>query len=132
MHQDLKESFWWSGMKRDITQYVVTCLTCQKAKVEHQRPGELLHPLDILKRKWDSIAMDFVTHLPRSVQGQDATWVIVDRLTKSAHFLPVNLRISMAKLVQLYVKENVRLHGVPSSIVSDRDLRFTSHFWYTL
>ena len=72
--------------------------------------------------------MDFVTHLPRSVRGHDAVWVIVDRLTKSVHFLPVNLRISMAKLVQLYIREIVRLHGVPSSIVSDRDPRFTSQF----
>ena len=76
--------------------------------------------------------MDFVTHLPRTVRNHDAIWVIVDRLTKSAHFLAVNLRISMAKLAQLYISEIVRLHGVPSSIVSDRDPRFTSRFWQTL
>jgi len=119
-------------MKREIAQYVGTCLTCQKAKVEHQRPGGLLQQLDIPEWKWDSIAMDFVTHLPRLVRGHDAVWVVVDRLTKSVHFLPVNLRISMAKLAQLYIREIVRLHGVPSSIVSDRDPRFTSRFWQTL
>jgi len=75
--------------------------------------------------------MDFVTHLPRTLRGHDTIWVIVDRLTKSAHFLAMNLRMSMAKLVQLYIKEIVRLHGVPSSIVSDRDPRFTSRFWQT-
>jgi len=132
MYQDLKESFWWSGMKKEIAQYVGTCLTCQKAKVEHQRLGGLLQQLDIPEWKWDSIAMDFVTHLPKSVRGHDAVWVIVDRLTKSVHFFPVNLRISMAKLAQLYIREIVRLHGVPSSIVSDRDPRFTSRFWQTL
>jgi len=82
--------------------------------------------------KWDSIAMDFVTHLPRTVRGHDAIWVVVDRLTKSAHFLTVNLRMSMTKLAQLYIREIVRLHGVPSSIVSDRDPRFTSRFWQAL
>ena len=88
--------------------------------------------LDIPVWKWDSIAMDFVTHLPRTVRGHDAIWVVVDRLTKSAHFLAVNLRMSMAKLAQLYSKEIVRLHGVPSSIVSDRDPRFISRLWQTL
>jgi len=76
--------------------------------------------------------MDFVTHLPQTFRGHDTIWVIVDRLTKSAHFLAMNLRMSMAKLAQLYVKEIVRLHGIPSSIVSDRDPRFTSRFWQTL
>ncbi|XP_017428675.1 uncharacterized protein LOC108336720 [Vigna angularis] len=104
----------------------------RKAKVEHQRPGGLLQQLEIPEWKWDSIAMDFVTHLPRTVRGHDPIWVIVDRLTKSAHFLAVNLRMSMAKLAQLYIREVVRLHGVPSSIISDRDPRFTSRFWQTL
>jgi len=77
--------------------------------------------------------MDFVTHLPRTFRGHDMIWVIVDhRLTKSAHFLAMNLRMFMAKLAQLYIKEIVRLHGVPSSIVSDKDSRFTSRFWQTL
>jgi len=76
--------------------------------------------------------MDFVTHLPRTVRNHDAIWVIVDRLTKSVHFLAVNLRMSMMKLTQMYINEIVRLHGVPLSIVSDRDPRFTSRFWQTL
>ncbi|WVZ09239.1 hypothetical protein V8G54_013769 [Vigna mungo] len=76
--------------------------------------------------------MDFVTHLPRSSKGHDSIWVIVDRLTKCAHFLPINLRMSMEKLAELYIREIVRLHGVPNSIVSDRDPRFTSRFWQLL
>jgi len=119
-------------MKKEIARYFVVCLTCQKEKVEHQRPGGLLQQLDIPEWKWDNIAMDFVAHLPRSVRGHDAVWVIVDRLTKSAHFLLVNLMISMAKLAQLYIREILRLHGVPSSIVSDRDPKFTSWFWQSL
>ena len=132
MYQDLKEAFWWQGMKKDVAQFVYACLTCQKAKVEHQRPGWMIQPLEIPVWKWDSISMDFVTHLPRTFRGHDTIWVIVDRLTKSAHFLAMNLKMSMVKLAQLYIKEIVRLHGVPSRIVSDRDPRFTSRFWQTL
>ena len=115
-------------MKKDVTQFVSACLTCQKAKVEHQRPDGILQPLEIPVWKWDSISMDFVTPLPRTFRGHDTIWVIVDRLTKSAHFLAMNLRMSMAKLAQLYIKEIVRLHGVPLSIVSNRDPRFTYGF----
>jgi len=132
MYHDLRESFWWTGMKSDIARYVSSCLTCQKAKTEHQRPRGMLQQLEIPEWKWDNIAMDFVTHLPRTVRNHDAIWVIVDRLTKSAHFLAMNLRMSMTKLAQMYINEIVRLHGVPLSIVSDRDPRFTSRFWQTL
>jgi len=128
MYQDLKETFWWQGMKKDVAKFVSTYLTCQKAKMEHQRPGGILHPLEIPVWKWDSISMDFVTHLPRTFRGHDTIWVIVDQLTKSADFLATNLRMLMAKLAYLYIKEIVRLHGVPSSIISDRDPRFTSQF----
>jgi len=92
----------------------------------------MLQQLEIPKWKWNSIVMDFVTHLPRPMRSHDAIWVVVDRLTKSVHFLAVNLRMSMAKLAQLYISEIVRLHGVSSIIVSDRDPRFTSRFWQTL
>nr|KYP67678.1 Retrotransposable element Tf2 [Cajanus cajan] len=129
MYQDLKKTFWWSGMKREIAEYVAACLTCQKAKVEHQKPSGLMQQIEILEWKWDSITMDFIMGLPRSARNSDAIWVIVDRLTKCAHFLPVNIKWSLEKLTQLYVREIVQLHGVPSSIISDRDPRFTSRFW---
>ena len=76
--------------------------------------------------------MDFVVGLPRTPKGLDAIWVIVDRLTKSAHFIPIKIKYSLERLAGLYVSEIVRLHGVPSSIVSNRDLRFTSRFWESL
>jgi len=119
-------------MKTDIADFVASCLVCQKAKIEHQRPGGTLESLDIPQWKWDSIAMDFVTHLPKSVKGHDSIWVIVDRLTKCAHFLAINQKWSMDRLAELYVREVVRLHGVSASIVSDRDPRFTSRFWQSL
>ena len=132
MYQDRKETFWWQGMKKNVAQFLSACLTCQKAKVEHQRLSGILQSLDIPVWKCDSIAMDFLTHLPRTFRGHDNIWVIVDRLTKSAHFLAMNLRMFMAKLAQFYIKEIVRLHRVPSSIATDRDSRFTSQFWQTL
>nr|KYP48891.1 Transposon Ty3-I Gag-Pol polyprotein [Cajanus cajan] len=132
MYQDLKKTFWWSGMKRDIAEYVAACLTCQKAKVEHQKPSGLMQQMEIPKWKWDSITMDFIVGLPRLARNSDAIWVIVDRLTKCAHFFPVNIKWSLEKLTQLYVREIVRLHGVSSSIISDRDPRFTSRFWQSL
>ena len=126
MYKDLKRHFWWNGMKREIAQYVARCLICQQVKAEHQRPGGLLQPLPIPEWKWENINMDFVTALPRSPKGNNAIWVIVDRLTKSAHFLPFRVGQSTEVLAEKYIKEIVRLHGVPSTIVSDRDTRFRS------
>ena len=132
MYQDLKQFYWWKGMKRDVTEYVFKCLTCQQVKVEHQVPTGLLNPLPIPQWKWDNITMDFVSGFPLTQQKHDSVCVIVDRLTKSAHFIPVRIDYSMDQLAELYVDEIVRLHGVPFSIVSDRDPRFTSRFWKEL
>ena len=129
MYRDLKENFWWPDMKREIAEWVSKCYVCQKVKAEHQRPSGLLQPLEIPEWKWEHIAMDFIVGLPRTKSNHDAIWVIVDRLTKSAHFLPINERFSMDKLVHMYLKEIVVRHGVPVSIVSDRDPRFNSRFW---
>ena len=101
-------------------------------KAEHQKPAGKIQLLPILVWKWEKITMDFVTGLPRTQRQHDAIWVIVDRLTKSAHFLPINIEDSLKKLAQLSVDEIVRLHGVPVSIVSYRDPRFTSRFWPSL
>jgi hypothetical protein len=132
MYRDLRKNYWWKGMKKDIAQYVEQCLTCQQVKAEHQRPAGPLQPLPIPEWKWERISMDFVSGLPRASSGQDAAWVIVDRLTKTAHFLPIRMTYSMDRLAELYIKEIVRLHGIPVSIVSDRDPRFTSRFWRSL
>ncbi|KAL8124244.1 hypothetical protein AgCh_012039 [Apium graveolens] len=129
MYRDLKEYYWWPNVKREVAEWVSKCLTCQRVKAEHQRPSGLLRPLEIPKWKWEHIAMDFVTVLPRTKTNHDAIWVIVDRLTKSAHFLPINERYTVDKLVDIYLKEIVVRHGVPVAIVSDRDLRFNSQFW---
>nr|GEV33756.1 putative reverse transcriptase domain-containing protein [Tanacetum cinerariifolium] len=129
MYQDLKRLYWWPNMKEEIATYVSKCLTCVKVKIEYQKPSGLLVQPEIPQWKWDNITMDFVTKLPKTTAGQDTIWVIVDRLTKSAHFLPMREDDTLEKLTRQYLKEVVSRHGVPVSIISDRDGRFTSHFW---
>ena len=109
MYRTLKEHYWWNGMKKEIAGFVSRCLTCQQVKAEHQRPAGKTQLLPIPVWKWEKITMDFVTGLPRTQRQHDAIWVIVDRLTKSAHFLPVNVEDSLEKLAKLYVDEIVRL-----------------------
>ncbi|KAJ0494986.1 putative nucleotidyltransferase, Ribonuclease H [Helianthus annuus] len=132
MYKDLRTQYWWPGMKKDIALYVSKCLTCLKVKAEHQRPSGLLEQPEIPVWKWENITMDLITKLPRTKKGHDAIWVVVDRLTKSAHFLPIREDYSADRLAQIYVDEIVARHGVPLSIISDRDARFTSHFWRTM
>lgn len=132
MYQDLKEHYWWPGMKGDVINHVQLCLVCQQVKAEHQKPAGTLHNLPIPEWKWEHIAMDFVIGLPTTTKGHDTIWAVVDRLTKSAHFLPIKLSSTMDKYAELYIQEVVRLHGVPISIVSDRDPKFTSKFWKSL
>ncbi|GJV44492.1 reverse transcriptase domain-containing protein [Tanacetum coccineum] len=132
MYYDLRDRYWCPRMKKDIAEYVSKCLTCLKVKTEHQRPSGLLQQPEISIWKWQGIAMDFVTKLPRTSSGHDTIWVIMDRLTKSAHFLPMREDYKMERLARLYLNEIVARHGVPISIISDRDSRFTSRFWQSM
>ncbi|KAG8503295.1 hypothetical protein CXB51_001262 [Gossypium anomalum] len=194
LYHDLRELYWWPGLKREVTEVVGKCLTCQQVKAKHQLPSGLLQPVKIPLWKWERVTMDFVSGLPLTptkkdsvwvivdrltksahfiplctnyslqklaklyvaepvkiplwkwervtmdfVSGlpltptkKDSVWVIVDRLTKSAHFIPLCTNYSLQKLAKLYVAEIVRLHGVPVLIISDRDPRFTSRFWQKL
>ena len=116
MYQDLRRQYYWSRMKRHVGDFV------------RQKPTGLLQPLEVAEWKWEHVTMDFVTHLPRTPQKHDAVWVIVDRLTKSAHFLTVRMTFTLERFCRLYIREIVQLNGVPVSIVSDRDPRFTAHF----
>nr|GFB83681.1 reverse transcriptase domain-containing protein [Tanacetum cinerariifolium] len=116
-------------MKADIATYVSKCLTCARVKAEHQRPPGLLVQPAIPEWKWDNIMMDFITKLPKSSQGFDTIWVIVDRLIKSAHFLPIRENDPLDKLARLYLNRIVARHGIPVSIICNRDGRFTSNFW---
>ncbi|WVZ64189.1 hypothetical protein U9M48_013751 [Paspalum notatum var. saurae] len=123
MYQDLKQKFWWYGMKREVA---------NTGESRASKPAGLLQPLKIPEWKWEEIGMDFIVGLPRTQSGFDSIWVVVDRLTKVAHFIPVKTTYSGAKLAELYMSRIVCLHGVPKKIVSDRGTQFTSHFWKRL
>ncbi|KAJ0431848.1 putative nucleotidyltransferase, Ribonuclease H [Helianthus annuus] len=129
MYQDLKANYWWIGLKKSVAAHVAKCLTCAQVKAEHQKPSGLLQQPELPEWKWECVTMDFITKLPKTRKGNDTIWVIVDRLTKSAHFLPIKETYSSDMLAQLYVDKIVALHGIPVSIISDRDTRYTSHFW---
>ncbi|WVZ89004.1 hypothetical protein U9M48_035468 [Paspalum notatum var. saurae] len=132
MYYDLKEMFWWYGMKRAVAEYMAICDTCQHVKAEHQRPACLLLPLKVPEWKWEKITMDFIVGLPRTQKSYNSIWVVVDRLTKVAHFIPVNTTYFGVKLAELYISRIVCLHGVLKRIISDRGSQFTSHFWEQL
>nr|GEU56901.1 putative reverse transcriptase domain-containing protein [Tanacetum cinerariifolium] len=114
MYQDLKKLYWWPNMKAEIPTSVSKCLTCAKVKAEYQKPSGLLVQLEILQWKWENITMDFGTKLPKTVNGQDTIWVIIDRLTKSAHVLPKREDDSLEKFPRQYLKEVVLRHRVPA------------------
>jgi IS30 family transposase len=132
MYKDLKTRYWWYRMKQDVMEYAALCDTCQRVKVEHQRPAGLLQSLKILKWKWEEIEMDFIVGLPHTQAGYDLIWVIVDQLTKVAHFILVKTTYSGVKLAELYISRIMCLHGVPKKIVSDRGSQFTSKLWEKL
>ncbi|GJR07387.1 putative reverse transcriptase domain-containing protein [Tanacetum coccineum] len=132
MYYDLRDMYWWPGMKKYIALYVSKCLTCSKIKAKHQRPSGLLQQPEIPEWKLERIAMDFITKLPRIRNGHDAIWVIVERLTKSAPFLPIHEDFKMDRIARLYLNEIIARHGVPILIISDRDSRFTSRFWQSM
>nr|GEV42438.1 retrotransposable element Tf2 [Tanacetum cinerariifolium] len=132
MYQDVKKLYWWPNMKAIIAEYIGKCLTCFRVKVECQKPSGLLIQPDIPTWKWERITIDFVTKLPKTSNGHDIIWVIVYRLTKSAHFIPTRETDSMETLARLYIKEIVLRYGVPISIISDRDNHFTSRFWQSM
>ncbi|GKC28827.1 putative reverse transcriptase domain-containing protein [Tanacetum coccineum] len=132
MYYDLRDLYWWPKMNKDIALYVRKCLTYSKVEAEHQKPSRLLQQPDILKWKWKKITIDFITKLTRTNNGHDAIWVIVDQLIKSAHFLAIRKDFKTEKLARLYINEIIARHGVPVSIIFDRDSYFTSRFWQSL
>jgi len=132
MYQDLKQHFWWTRMKREIAKYVSECDTCQRVKASHLKAAGTLQPLAVPSWKWEDISMDFIVGLPPTLQRYDSIWVIVDRLTKTAHFLPVKTDYHVKKYAEIYIERIVSWHGVPKTIVSDRDPKFLARFWEQL
>jgi hypothetical protein len=132
MYHDLKPLYWWTQMKREIAQYVSECDTCQRIKASHLKSAGALQPLSIPSWKLDDISMDFIVGLPNTSRHHDSIWVIVDRFTKVAHFLPVHTTDKAQKYAELYIDQIVCLHGLPQTIVSDRGAQFVARFWEQL
>jgi hypothetical protein len=125
----VKRRFYWPGMDALIQKYVTSCDSCQRNKPSQQSPMGLLKPLPIPTRPWQQVSMDLITALPRSKLGNDAIVVFVDKLTKMVHYVATKTNVTAPQLATIFFREVVRLHGVPESILSDRDPRFTAHFW---
>lgn len=132
MYQDLQKVFWWPCVKKEVVEFGYSFFTCHKSKIEHQKPSRLMQPLSIPKWKWDIIFVDFLVSFSNTTKGNDSIWVNMDRLTNSTRSVPIKISYLLQKLVEIYISEIVRLHGIPSIIVSDRDLRFMSRFWENL
>jgi hypothetical protein len=128
MYHDLKAQFWWTRMKHETARYVAECDTCRRVKADHMRHARLLQPLSIPALKWEDISMDFIVGLPLIGCKFNSIWVIIDRLTKSAHFILVHTFYMAEKYVELYISRILCLHGVPKTIISDRGLQFVSRF----
>jgi hypothetical protein len=129
MYHDLKSLYWWTSMKREIAKYISECNTCQRIKASHFKVAGTLQPLPIPSWKWEDIYMDFIVGLPNTSRHHDSIWVIVDRLTKIAHFLPVHTTHKTEKYGEIYIDQIVRLHGIPRTIMSDRGALFVERFW---
>ncbi|MCO5573974.1 hypothetical protein L7F22_027752 [Adiantum nelumboides] len=121
--------FYWPRLKKDVEEFVRSCLVCQKVKFDRLKAQGLLQPLPIPTHPWESIAMDFIFDLPRTQSGHDGIWTVNDRFSKQAHFIPVKKTVKPDHLARLFVAQIFRLHGMPETVVSDRDPRFTRVFW---
>lgn len=122
-----KRDFYWMGMRSDIKKYVKQCDTCQRAKVENTKPSSLLQPLPIPPRVWTSISMDFIKGLAQSAK-YSTLFVIVDRLTKFAYFMTITHPYTAVKIVEIFINNVLKIHGMPKNIACDRDPTFTSKF----
>ncbi|KAA3449090.1 gag-pol polyprotein [Gossypium australe] len=130
-HEVLAAHFFWPRMRRDVERLVARCTTCQKAKSRLSNHS-LYMPLSVPTSPWLDISMDFILGLPRTKKGRDSIFVVVDRFSKMAHFIPCHKTDDASNVAELFFREIIRLHGIPNTIVSDRDAKFLSHFWRSL
>eukprot|EP00253_Pinus_taeda_P012699 PITA_12699 len=128
----LRKEYYWPGMKKHVVEYLTRCLECQQIKAEHQHLAGLLQPLPIPEWKWEVISMDFITGLPKTKRNNDSIMVVVDKLSKVAHFIPVQSTYKAVQIAHVFMQNIFRLHGLPKTIISDRDVKFTSAFWRAL
>jgi hypothetical protein len=132
MYHDIRQQFWWTRIKCEAAHYVSECDNCQKVKTDYMKPGGLLQPLSIPEWKWDDISMDFIVGLPMTAHKFDSIWVTMDRLSKSAHFIPINTNYKAQKYAEIYIAHVLCLHEVPKMIIYGRGLQFVARFWEQL
>jgi hypothetical protein len=125
----VKTQYYWPCMKREIVEYIAKCLECQRVKDEHRHPTGLLQPFPIPKWKWEVVKMDFITKFPRTSKQHDAIMVVVDKLTKVAHLIPMKVTHKETNVADIYMWEVACLHGIPKTFVSEKYPKFTSMFW---
>jgi hypothetical protein len=125
----VKRHYFWPSMKREIAEYIARCMKCQKVKAEHRHLAGLLQPLPIPEWKWEVVTMDFITGLPRTSKQHDSIMVVVGKLTKAVHFIPLKTTHKATDVANIFLKEVARLHEIPKMIVSDRDPKLTLNFW---
>ena len=130
--QLVSRQFFWPRLSTDVREYVTSCLSCQSNKASNQQPMGLLQPIAVPEKRWDVVTMDLIGPLPKTRNGFDAIFVCVDKLSKMVHYIPTTTTATAPVLAKLFMHEVVRLHGMPSTIISDRDARFTSQFWREL
>jgi len=119
-------------MGKDVQKYVISCDSCQRNKSSNQQPAGLLQPLPTPTKRWEQVTMDFIVQLPTTHRGYDAIIVIVDRLSKRAHFCPTHTSVTAPEVAKIFFSTIFKNHGLPQTIISDRDVKFTSRFWKTL
>jgi predicted aspartyl protease/transposase InsO family protein len=129
---NLADHFYWPGMQQTVERYVSSCSVCLSTKHSNRLPAGLLHPIDVPLQRFENISLDFVTGLPKSKKGNDAITVIIDRLSRLCHLIPTKTKVTAKETAQLFYVEFIRHHGVPKTVVSDRDVRFVSAFWQSL
>jgi hypothetical protein len=132
MYQDLKNNFWWTRMKREIAKYMSECDTYRRIKADHLRPVGNLQLLSIPEWKWENICIDFIVGLPRASREYNPIWVIMERLTKLAQFIPVAMTYRVGQYAELYISHIVCYHGMLKTIISDRGSIFVARFWEQL
>ena len=128
----LRKDFFWANMKSEVAHFLARCMGCQQVKAKHQHLEGLLLPLPIPEWKWEVISVDFITGFPKSKKKNDYVMVVVDKLSKDAHFIPVKSTYKVVNIADIFMKEVFRLHGIPKTIISNRDVKITGKFWKIL
>jgi hypothetical protein len=128
----MKKEYFWTRMKTDVVEYLARFLECQQVKVEHCHPTGLLQPIPILEWKWEVISMNFITRLPKTKKQNDSIMVVIDKITKYEHFILVKSTHKIINIADIFMKEIFRMHGIPKTIISNRDTKFTSNLWKVL